>query len=809
MRHKQFVLGVSLLFVFMFLSTNVYAGIDITTNNASQSVWNETFSISTGGNSTFWISIPEKSTISAADFNVTGLNNSAWEWGEYISPSDAQSWGSDWTNTGNAYDNNWATYAEAYNNNCSDGITTEFIQNFTIPYAESAINDIEVLHQIKQTVRPVGADANVDLCMYRFNTQTWACSDTFVGETVANFTRRKSQLTGDYIDVDTVMMKTLYYSSFSACGEKMGLYDVAIKYQNSTTRYPTDSYIIIEGDSNYVWNYTGAYSNEEIASSFESYVNSYLDTCTFVDGYCNVPFIIHSGTQGILELDVSNTFTYIPAVYDYDYTDSVIEGDVDTFSLNVDTNSNVTDMNATLIYNGTEYTAVTKSNVGQIYNFTYDLTIPSVSSDTNITFWWNATYEYNSTIYEDQLDSANQTIQDYGISVCGSNPYLNFTFWDLATGDPLNVSTVTGTAWSEYGDAVTSVAISETDTYNVSLCVDPSIYDYTINASLAVTGNSSYKVSNVYYPPTLLSNSTTEEKVYLILTADGWYVRFHVQDGLGSVITGALVSASVFYDGEYHLATSGYTDDSGTATLFLDPDLSYYIVTTASGYSSDSSTITPTTQDYYITLGGGGTGGNVVVNSTSQTIATWSAFPVYSYVYNNLTTFNFSCDGGSETVSYYGMSMYLNGTLQLYSNNTTGDCGFITQNLNLTNYTDQYIQFKYWFRKVGKDEFWIQKNIYVIATNMTGGNHTIISAFNLLTDESLVTESNSNAFTLLVIFIAIVVASFVTYRFGTGASFIVMGVFTVFRILYNFIDIKIIVGMWIVAFAIAYLRGGV
>ena len=55
-------------------------------------------------------------------------------------------------------------------------------------------------------------------------------------------------------------------------------------------------------DGSYEWNYSGAFNvinnkTDDIAAA----INTYLETCTYVNGVCNVPFTFHSDTTGLIQ----------------------------------------------------------------------------------------------------------------------------------------------------------------------------------------------------------------------------------------------------------------------------------------------------------------------------------------------------------------------------------------------------------------------------------------------------------------------------------------------------------------------------
>lgn len=68
--------------------------------------------------------------------------------------------------------------------------------------------------------------------------------------------------------------------------------------------YPQDPWLEVSTpDESYEWNYTGEFSTTEQTSSFSSEINSYLSSCSpNSENYCDVPLTIHSDIAGKIEI---------------------------------------------------------------------------------------------------------------------------------------------------------------------------------------------------------------------------------------------------------------------------------------------------------------------------------------------------------------------------------------------------------------------------------------------------------------------------------------------------------------------------
>lgn len=99
--------------------------------------------------------------------------------------------------------------------------------------------------------------------------------------------------------------------------------------------------------------------------------------------------------------------------YDDDYEQIEYEANTTTFDLNVTASfPNITDVNAVLFWNTSQYNYTTKTSSGSEYQFTRNLDIPIVeTNETNASFYWELNITYNdSSITSYNTSENNQTI---------------------------------------------------------------------------------------------------------------------------------------------------------------------------------------------------------------------------------------------------------------------------------------------------------------------------------------------------------------------------------------------------------------
>lgn len=118
------------------------------------------------------------------------------------------------------------------------------------------------------------------------------------------------------------------------------------------------------------------------------------------------------------------------------YSSQIIEGGTSTFTANFTTNGTSISI-ANLTYNLTGYPASITTVNSSFYTATKSLTAPSVTANTNVSFYWNVTLD---TGFYKNFTSNNQTILNFGIDNCSTNTAVlyNFTIVDEDTQARLN-----------------------------------------------------------------------------------------------------------------------------------------------------------------------------------------------------------------------------------------------------------------------------------------------------------------------------------------------------------------------------------
>lgn len=382
---------------------------------------------------------------------------------------------------------------------------------------------------------------------------------------------------------------------------------------------------------------------------------------------------------------------------------------------------------------------------GYLYMLFEGLTDEDLTGTTNLTAeypeeWIHVIFVYNTThkiIFIDgeveAIDSATGTLavspynwsiarkpetggsQFYGmidelqiINSSAPENHLIVKGYYEANASPMtfDLRVLNSTTWTEYED-VTPWFINWTE------------YLATGSVELQVSQGSAYPTRH-YYMNLYTSES---QEIYLLSSSSGAYVRFHVQNNAGVPLASALVTAQKQYGTEWKTIDQGRTDDTGTATLFLNPTDTYKIIISYAGYVGQELTITPSSPDYTITL----------VSSTDLHYS--NLFDDISYQLVPLTLavdstgwINFSVYSFNSSLEYWGLNLtYTNGTCINCQISDASGGGELDGTFSLSGVSS--ITAYYYFKRTGYSEWANQRNY--IVHNITAGQFSLFNIFNV------------------------------------------------------------------------------
>jgi len=298
--------------------------------------------------------------------------------------------------------------------------------------------------------------------------------------------------------------------------------------------------------------------------------------------------------------------------YDFDvfqnsqtWNGSTYETSPEGFSLNISYNpSKFTSHQANLIYNTTSYTGTSTGTNGEIV---FDRSIsPLPATVVNTSFYWEVGLTNTSGVNWFNSSIKYQDVGQTLFSQCNASntqKYLNLTFKDESSLARINSSIATS-AWNYW---LGSGSVYKSLTY-VNTSVDEVEYDFCASpVDKTFKNNESIDYSFTGYPQRTVSfnadltNTTTNRTLYLLASADGIYVTFTFTDDYGVIIVGADVKVERSFSGTFTHILDGATDDSGTATFWLDPDETYKLTFTSTGCTTKAYTVVPALNTYTVT----------------------------------------------------------------------------------------------------------------------------------------------------------------------------------------------------------------
>jgi len=372
-------------------------------------------------------------------------------------------------------------------------------------------------------------------------------------------------------------------------------------YANTTgADYLHNLSLILDGAINYTIYNTTAIQNLTLSKTLSVPYGSHTWTCNSTNA-------IGTSTFTARNFNVSR-FTTNNEVY----STTTTEGNTETFTINISYNPSLyTGADAYLNYNGVRQSIASKTTNANNVSFTDTIPIPSVSADTNYTFFWEVYLGgsfYNSTKH-------NQTVQNINVALCNStytDLILNISLYDEGNYTLINNSEIGSdieldlqvTSKTE-GITIIDYSNSWIDQNNVSLCLENGTLtgtsDYRIDFTILYNANN--KVTEYFYLDngTLNNgtslNSLTNKTINLLdlETADSTSFLFNFFDVDGLPVENAIIHTFRKYIGSglFREVERSKQDENGdTVVHLLEEDVIYYFVV------SDNSEILYTSSTY-------------------------------------------------------------------------------------------------------------------------------------------------------------------------------------------------------------------
>lgn len=274
-------------------------------------------------------------------------------------------------------------------------------------------------------------------------------------------------------------------------------------------------------------------------------------------------------------------------------------------------------------------------------SFVYNL-----SRGGDIFKWYCQACDNNS---ECSSNSETRTLYSALPYICGTGTSYKFNLYNES-----NALALTGTITSNnlFSSSYYHQFSGTGSSLGICLTSSPESITLQTNATALATN---FINRNFIFPSTSITNvSGTTYNLYLLDLSSGAYITFQVVDSGGSPVINAYITAQKIISGSLVTITSGYTDDSGIVTFWLDPLSTHTISASKSGVGSTSFSITPTQSSYTITLGG-----STQLNQTNPYFGiNYNILPTNIILNNNTVyTFRFNISSSYWNLTNYGFNL--------------------------------------------------------------------------------------------------------------------------------------------------------
>jgi len=394
----------------------------------------------------------------------------------------------------------------------------------------------------------------------------------------------------------------------------------------------------------------------------------------------SIPFILEDGNFN-MTLYANDSFgtennTFISWEYkvfeiNRTFEDSVFETESQTFTINVSANSSLTAVG--LVYDGDLRTTTLSNNFS-----TLAFDIPTSPGGKSLV--WNFTYAGQV------ISSANstQTVSSIQFDFCNATlteTYINFSFRNETTAEESITATISSlwNVWIGTGVVSKSFTLTNaTENPNYDICFSPP--NKTINTNVTLTYNNDISQQRAFTSEPILTNSTTQQVLYLLPSALGLFTQFQTRDVANNPIAAVKGIISRTLGSSTITSSSFFTDSSGLVIYFLNPDIVYTATFSKEGFINNIFTFVPTTDLRFVTMGTG-----VTINGSNISISTnYVITPTESSLVNNtLTTFGFNVTGNTG-INFISMNITDgNGTSFGFTSNS--GLGFISLIINTSD----------------------------------------------------------------------------------------------------------------------------
>ena len=403
---------------------------------------------------------------------------------------------------------------------------------------------------------------------------------------------------------------------------------------NFTANYTTQNYNFTNA-TYYIWNSTYGLFNQTTKIITGNTINGTTITpqaLSFGTYYWNVLACEVNATTTYCGFAPKNYTLYVGASVNSDtYNTTTYQTASESFITNISVLSGLTPSIATL-YLGTDntYTGTITNTATNEYIISKNIDIPIISGSNN--WFWEIVY---SNGFRQNLSSNTQTISVIDFGFCNATltvPYINFTSKD--EGNLSSIAFAIPSSTFEFW--LGSRTVSKTYTFlnnsvnpSYTFCFSPAFKGVNIDASLSYSATS-YPTRSIAFDSLALTNSTTNQILYLLYTSQGISSSIQTVQSIGNPVSGVLITAERQISGSWITVGSALSDSSGLVTFFVNPNYDMRVTASKLGYATQQVTIRPSQTQYSIVMNPS-SGTNVTYTSDVDGI-TWRIFPATGQV---------------------------------------------------------------------------------------------------------------------------------------------------------------------------------
>lgn len=356
---------------------------------------------------------------------------------------------------------------------------------------------------------------------------------------------------------------------------------------------------------------------------------------------------------------------------------------------------------------------------------------------------------------------------------------LNISFKDETTLAFIN-ATIPSSSFVYYLDDADSnstyTLVNNTANYEYNFCGYPNRTFYV----LPYIQYNSNGYSQRIYQPTLQNysnDSITNLVLYLLTSANGGHsVTFVVIDPSENTLSNVYVTAVRTIDGSDTIVGSGYTNDAGSITFWLNENFEHDLTFVYSGYDTYSTTLIPTETSYTIQLGS-----STTTETNINRGITYSYYPNQDFIDQwNMYNFSYTLESNYWTVDFFNATLYYSNGSMIDSNFSSSNGGILSfSNINITN--ESYIYMSAYYT-IGGNVSYSSRTWYIQSTSGRQFSlNRLFTDINTYIDSNMLGilgDSGTDTFgkSLIAFVILVLVAGGLSYRYGLANEISIMGI---------------------------------